>query len=361
MVQTQPSGASQVEAQPAVIDADIHAVVPGWQALLPYLSDHWRDYVTQTSFKGPIDTAYPPNAPTTARPDSQPETGPPGSSLDLLRQQVLDPWQVEIGILNCAYDVISVHNPDGALAMARAANDWLVDQWLDKEPRLRGSLVVPVQLPAMAAEEIDRLGGHPSIVQVFLPVATRELYGSRNYYPLFDAIARHDLVAAVQFGGAPGNAPTASGWQSTYLEEYVGMAQIFQSQILNMIVEGLFDRYPTLRVALVEGGFTWLPSLMWRMDKEWKGLRREVPWNRMLPSEYVRRHMRLTLQPLDEPPTTEQMLQVIDQMGSDDLLMFSTDYPHHHFDSPGDALPAGLPDELRRKIMAHNARAFYRF
>jgi hypothetical protein len=344
----------------AVIDCDLHNIVPGHQALLPYLSDHWRDYVTQTSFKGPVDTFYPPNAPTSAIPGSKPESGPPGSSLALLREQALDPWQTEIGILNCAYDVTSVHNPDGALAMARAANDWQITEWLEKEPRLRASLVVPAQLPAMAAEEIDRLGDHPGFVQVALPVASRELYGSRNYYPLFDAIARHDLVVGLHAGGAPGNPPTASGWQSYYIEEYVGVSQVFQSQILNMIVEGLFDRYPTLRVALIEGGFTWMPSLMWRMDKEWKGLRREVPWNRMLPSEYVRKHMRLTLQPLDAPPTTEQMHQIIEQMGSDELLMFSTDYPHLHFDTPEEAVPADLPDALRQKIMADNARAFYR-
>jgi predicted TIM-barrel fold metal-dependent hydrolase len=244
--------------------------------------------------------------------------------------------------------------------MASAVNDWQVAEWLEQEPRLRASLVVPVQQPEMAAREIDRLGDHPGFVQVYLPVRSRELYGNRIYYPLFEAIARHDLVVGLHFGGAPGNPPTASGWPSYYIEEYVGMAHVFQSQVLNMIVEGLFDRFPTLRVALLEGGWTWMPSLMWRMDKEWKGLRREVPWNRMLPSEYVRRHMRLSLQPLDEPPDTAQLLETIDQLGSDELLMFSTDYPHYHFDAPEEALPAGLPEPLQRKILFENARAFYR-
>ena len=112
------------------------------------------------------------------------------------------------------------------------------------------------------------------------------------------------------------------------------MAQVFQSQMLNLIVEGVFDRFPTLRVALIEGGLTWLPSLMWRIDKDWKGLRREVPWNTQLPSEYVREHMRFTLQPLDAPPDPHLLQMLIEQLGSDELLMFSTDYPHWHFDRP---------------------------
>lgn len=139
------------------------------------------------------------------------------------------------------------------------------------------------------------------------------------------------------------------------------MAQVFQSQLVSLIVEGAFDRFPTLRVAMIEGGFTWIPSLMWRFDKEWKGLRREVPWVRRPPSDYIRERVRFTTQPLDAPPTVEQFMHILDQIGSDDMLMFSTDYPHWRFDAPGEAFPLdGLPESTARKVMAENARAFYR-
>lgn len=354
------NGTTDNLAPPAVIDCDIHNTVPAIQALFPYLSDHWREYITQSAFRGPGDSAYPSGAPTSARVGTNPNGGPPGSDLSLLRQQVLDPWDVAIGILTCSYAIESIHNPDAAAAMASAVNDWQIAEWLDREPRLRASIVVPSQQPEMAAREIDRVSGHPGFVQVFLPVCSSMLYGNRHYLPLFEAAVRHDLTIGLHFGGAPGNPPTGAGWPSYYVEEYVGMAQVFQSQILNLIVEGVFDRFPTLRVACIEGGFTWLPALMWRMDKEWKGLRRETPWNKELPSEYVRRHMRFTLQPLDAPPDSAQMREIIEQLGSEDLLLFATDYPHWHFDTPEEAFPAGLPAGLRQKIMADNARAFYR-
>lgn len=344
-----------------IIDCDIHNVVPSVEALLPYLSTHWREYISQSGFKGPIDDAYPPGAPTSARPDTRPDSGgPPGSDLDLVREQVLDTWNLEYGILNCTYAVESLHNPDAATALASAVNEWQIAEWLEPEPRLRASLVAPSHYPEFAAQEIDRLGHQPGFVQVFLPVRSTIPYGNRRYHPIYEAAVRHDLVIGVHFGGSPGNPPTPTGWPSYYIEEYVGMAQVFQSQVISLIVEGVFDQFPTLRVALIESGFTWMPSLMWRLDKEWKGLRREVPWVKQLPSNYIREHIRLTTQPVDAPAEPDYLRQIITQLDSDELLMFSTDYPHWHFDTPGTALPIDLPPAFERKIMAENAREFYR-
>ena len=302
---------------------------------------------------------YPGGAPTSALPDTKPEDGPPGSDLELLREQTLDFWEADYGILNCAYWVQTVHNEYLAAALATAANDWQVEHWLDPEPRLRASLVVSSQNPLTAAQEIERMGDHPGFVQVLLPVRSLMPYGKRHYDPIFEAAVRHNLVVGIHYGGAAGIPPSPSGWFSTYIEEYAGAGQIFQAQVISLVTEGAFDRFPDLRVALIEGGFTWLPSVMWRIDKEWRGLRHITPWIRRLPSDYMRDHLRFTLQPMDAPPDPEQFLRMIGQLDSDDMLMFSTDYPHWQFDSPEEALPMGLPESLMKKILAENAREFY--
>ena len=139
------------------------------------------------------------------------------------------------------------------------------------------------------------------------------------------------------------------------------MASVFQSQLLSLVSGGIFDRYPNLRIVLLESGCTWLPSLMWRFDKDWKGIHREMPWVSRPPSDYIRDHIRLTTQPFDAPPDGDTLHDLIDQIGSDDLFLFATDYPHWHFDTPEDALPVGLSDNLTRKIMYNNAKNFYRF
>lgn len=345
----------------ATIDCDLHNTISSVEVLFPWLDDHWREYISQSGFKGPTDTAYP-RAPTSARPGTTPPTGgAAGSSLALMREQALDAWGTSIGILNCAYAVESLHNPDAEIAIARAVNEWQIAEWLDKEPRLRASIIVPSQQPHEAAREIDRVAGHPGFIQVFLPVRSAQPYGKRHYWPIFEAAVRHNLVVGLHFGGAPGNPPTAVGWPSYYIEEYAGMAQAFQSQVMSLIVEGVFDKFPTIRMTLIEGGFAWLPPFLWRLDKEWKGLRREIPWTRRLPSEYVRDHLRLTTQPLDLPNEPERVQRLFDQLGSDELLLFASDYPHWHFDTPQEAVPAGLSAIQRQQIMRENARRFYRF
>src|SRR5260221_13923053 len=99
-VASAPTRWGVIETGLAPVDADVHCVVPAVEALFPWLSDHWREYIEQSSFKGPFDTAYP-KGPTTQRPGTEPGPGKPaGSSLELLRAQALDPWGTDVAILN---------------------------------------------------------------------------------------------------------------------------------------------------------------------------------------------------------------------------------------------------------------------
>lgn len=338
------------------IDCDIHVDVRSVRALFPYLAEHWREYIYETSFKGPVDTSYPSGAETSATPDLRASR----IGLDVVRERALDPFETAIGILSCTYAVDSVRNPFAAAALATAVNEWLANDWLSQEPRLRGSIVVPIQDPILAAEEIDRVGGDGRFVQVLLPAHAEALYGNRRYYPVYEAALRHDLAIGLHFGGNPGSPPTAVGWPSYYVEEYVGMSHIFQSQVISLVTEGVFDRFPTLRVALIESGVTWLPSLMWRLDKEWKGLRREVPWVRRLPSEYIQEHMRLTTQPIDLPTNDDMLPAILDQLSADKMLMFASDFPHNHTPESPAAFLEQMSAASACRILRDNAAAFYR-
>ena len=154
------------------------------------------------------------------------------------------------------------------------------------------------------------------------------------------------------------NPPTSVGWGSYHIEDYVAQAQAFQTQLTSLIVEGVFARHPKLKMVMLESGFTWLPSYLWRLHKFWRGVRMETPWVDRAPLEIVRSNIRFSLQPVDAPPDPATLNRLFDHMQSDELLLFSTDYPHWQFD--GDAvLPEGISPDLVRKIMIDNPHATY--
>jgi predicted TIM-barrel fold metal-dependent hydrolase len=128
--------------------------------------------------------------------------------------------------------------------------------------------------------------------------------------------------------------------------------------VTSFICEGVFAKYPDLTVVLAESGFTWLPAHLWRLTKYWRGLRAEIPWVDRTPTEIARDHFRLTLQPVDAPPTAADFERLMEHMGSDKMLLFSTDYPHHQFDGNA-VLPEGLSPTLARKIMVDNPKNTY--
>src|SRR5438045_2619407 len=128
------------------------------------------------------------------------------------------------------------------------------------------------------------------------------------------------------------------------------------AHLTSLICHGTFERFPRLRVVLIEGGVCWLPGLIWRLDGNYKALRMEVPWVKRLPSEYVHDHVRLSTQPLERPSRTADLRAVLEVIGPE-LLLFATDYPHWDFDNPA-FLP--LKDEWAEQVLDTNARAWYR-
>jgi predicted TIM-barrel fold metal-dependent hydrolase len=298
-------------------------------------------------------------SPNAARADSWPPSGlPPGADLPFLREQLLDAWNVEYGILNCLVPAGSRDLAFGAVA-ARAINDWQIAEWLEPEPRLRASLVVPFEDGDLAAAEIDRLGDHPGFVQVLLTVRTSEPLGRRKYWKMYEAAVRHDLPIGIHFGGAGGNPITGAGWPSFYIEDHAGMAQSFQALMISLVCEGVFEQFPTLKIVLIEGGFAWLPPLMWRLDRSWRQLRAETPHVRRLPSEYIREHCWITTQPMEEPHKPAHFRDLLAHLDMNDRLLFATDYPHWDFDAPDQAIPVRLDPDLERAIMTENARRLY--
>jgi len=338
------------------IDCDVHPMVPGMRALTPYMDAFWADQVAERGITSLDPQSFPPNVPKTIRADWRDAKGRGADRVELLQDQAMARLGADRAILNPLYGVQLVFNEDMARAFTRALNDWTRAEWLDRDDRLRASIVLPMHSAEQAVEEIERLAPDRRFVQVLALVMGEVPLGRRQWWPVYEACLRHGLPFGIHAGSSYRHPQTSVGWTSWYLEEYAANQQGFQSTLASLITEGALTKFPDLRVVLLESGVTWLPAFLWRLQKVWKGVRFEVPWVDRPPAELVRDQVRLTVQPLDAPP--EAVERILEHLRSDEMLLWASDWPHWQFEGDA-AVPPGLPEALLPKLMRENPLATY--
>ena len=341
-----------------LIDTDVHEYLKRTDDLLPYLEPVWQRYITEFGWRT-LDVAngwpYAPTAP--KRTNWVLEDGTMATEVDKLAEHLFDEEGVSIAILNGLFHVSAMLGEyDFAKALASAYNDWQIENWLEKDRRLRGSIHVIAHDPEAAAYEIDRVADHPQIVQVFLPTVTDRQYGDPQYRPILEAAVRHDLVVALHHGG---HTRTVLGFPR-YFVEWHSMAapQAGMNQVMSLIFNGAFDKYPTLKVAVLETGVGWVPWFMGRLDQQYRELRTSVPWVKRLPSDHMRDSVRVSTQPMGEVKAKD-LVRIVEMSDSESMFMFSSDYPHYDADTGVQVLPASLPTELRDRVRYKNALETY--
>ncbi len=344
-----------------LIDVDVHNELRSDRDLLPYLPEPWHSRVAAGGIGIPHSGYYSPVG--TLRKDSVPPGGGiPGSDPEFMVKQLIEEHNVEYAVLTgILYNISASHDPDYAAVICSAYNDYLVEEWLGKHKAFKGAMIVSTQDPVLAAREIDRIGGHPDIVEVIISSAARAPLGQRQYHPIYEAAQRNGLPVAIHPGteGAGSTMPpTGAGYPTRYIEWHTCLPQVFMAHLVSLVCEGVFDKFPNLKFVLVEGGIAWLPHLMWRLDKNYKALRSQVPWLKKQPSKYIREHCYLTTQPIEEPENPKDLIQLFEMIDAENILMFSSDYPHWDFDSPAEVLKRLRP-EAREKIFYTNAKELY--
>ena len=188
----------------------------------------------------------------------------------------------------------------------------------------------------------------------------RAPFGQRQYHPIYEACERRGLRFAIHPGtdGMGVNVQPSPGYPTRYIEWHTCLSQRAQAHLVSLVCQGVFVRFPRLKFVFVECGIGWLPHVMWRLDKNYKALRNEVTWLTSLPSDYIKEHVRVTSQPVEEPPNDEQFLWLLEQMDAKRTLMLSTDYPHWDFDDPIAAF-ARVPDDYKHRIFHDTAAELY--
>ena len=209
----------------ATADCDIHPQRSNDKQLHPYLEKRWIEHMQmfgarprQAYQAGP---AYPKGQPNASRRDAwPPEGGRPGSSLRFMREQLLDQNNCVLGVLNPTGDNGQAYqNREFGAAVCHAMNEWVLNEWLIPEPRLKGSIVVPFEDPEAALAELELYAGDPRFVQVLMLNRTAEPAGQKRYWKLYEAAAAANLPIGVHAFGFGGHPSSGSGWPSYYIDE----------------------------------------------------------------------------------------------------------------------------------------------
>ena len=357
------AGAEQVQVR--VVDSDVHPT-PRYGELDPFIPEPYRTLFNQRKAMSGNPVYY--DAPDynhayAMRTDSFPDDGNfAGSDPGLTFRQLILEAGSDIAILGPLNGGGQTDEEEHVLA--QATNLWQDKCWLDSEnnwhKRYYGSIVAAIQMPDEAAREIEKWAGHPYMAQVLINAEPRPSWGHPMYDPVWAAATRHDIPVACHLGrGQHNELPMSPVGFMTYNHDLmVSYSMLAANQVASLIFDGVFDRFPTLKIVLIEHAFNWILPLMWRMDAVYKvrgpenGLKRK-------PSEYVKDHIWFTTQPLDYPEDKTELTSALEWMEADKLLLFSSDYPHWTFDDP-QWVAKHMPEQWREKIMYQNALELFK-
>ncbi|MBO0707082.1 MAG: amidohydrolase [Candidatus Dormibacteraeota bacterium] len=361
---TAPGWTGEPRTGVALVDCDVHQGTNKMEDLFAYLPRVYRRQAEEQGIRLPgsgyFNVARDANrTDLVEKNDRSRHDRQIGTTYEILRREHLDVWHVDYALLtgSTTYGATIVPDPDFAAAVVRAFNDWTLEHFAAKDPRLLVAIGVCVSDPALAVREIERLGDHPQVRAIMLPTGSPRPYGNRFFHPIWEACERHHLAVGIHpgnEGAGMAGPPTGVGYPTYYIETRMARPQMAMAHSVSFIAEGVFEKYPGLKVLIDECDQFWAVGLMWHMDADWKSLRDQTPWLKKLPSEYFREHIRVGSQPFMEPENHSQLAAMMEALHADQTLVFSSDWPHWDWDDPATTFD-GLSEALHRRIFAETA------
>ena len=351
------STSEQSSVAVSIVDCDVHPHVAAAE-MADCVPEPWRSrYFTRRYSE--VDTHpgiyYPPLH--GARLDAFPDSGGmPGSDPELLSRQLFVEAGIDIAVLVPLEPRTKLGQPQLENALYSGLNEHMARSWLgahNPHGRFRAAFrVCPYDVDG-AVREIRKWAGDPRFVEAYIVPEAEAPLGNPRFAPILEACAAQHLPIALHVYRSPGaHVLTPVGFPSFHLETFTQWPLVFMSHLASMIFGGVFDRLPELRILCVEGGFSWVAPFLWRIDRYWEKLGRELTGAQRRPSQYVE-NIRFTTQPLDEPPRGG-LYDMFDWLGAERVLLFASDYPHYDFDDPGWLQPH-FPAAAQHQIFAGNA------
>ena len=290
---------------------------------------------------------------------------PAGGREPLPRVAELDREGIDAAVLYPTQGLVipSVRDPQAAAAVCRVYNDWLADFCNASPSRLIGAAAAPLQDPEAAVIETRRAVEKLNMRAIFVRVTE---YGDRFFCdPELDPFWAEcqDLGVAIglhpgAFGGSWCAALLYRNHAVPALGQHLSFAFDAMYGLTAMVGFGILERFPRLKVAVLESGGGWIPHWMDRVD-HFTGVHPDDTKHLSLkPSEYFNRQCYISYDP------DEHTLPIMVDLIGEDRIIWATDYPHLDVTAPNTVEELvdnieSLPEATQRKIMGDNAVKLY--
>jgi predicted TIM-barrel fold metal-dependent hydrolase len=246
-----------------------------------------------------------------------------------------------------------------AVALCRAYNSFMHDEFTKRTSRLRAVALLPLQDPEAAARELRRAVRELGCVGAMLAADGAHLLGDACFTPIYEEAARLDTMLGVHASGSHLGGGGLELFPAFIQAHTCSHAFGQMRQLTSIVLEGIPERFPRLRIAFLEAGCGWAPYWIERMDEEYAKRASEAPLLQKKPSDYVRSG---TLYFSCE--AGERLLPQALKLVGDEQIVYASDYPHWDGSYPRSLAELRGREDLtgaqKRKVLADNARRLYK-
>ena len=339
-----------------VIDASVQ-VRPTTDELRGYLPEVWRERRLP-----PGERYYYPNPVGDYVRESYGANGIPGSDPELVTRHLFETLGVSRAVLLPRTLGLL---PDVTLlsAICSATNDWLADRWLSRDDpshRFLGTIRIAPGDAEGAVAEIDRWADHPGFVQIGIPLQSLALYGAPQFRSIWESAAAHGLPVALLADKETGVelAPTTAGWFRHFTAFAAYEPMTIMNHMTSFMVNGVLDELSDLRLVFADGGYDLCAPLIWRLDKDYRPMRADMPWMKRPPSAYIAEQIRFIARRLEGPEDDATLAEWLEMAGAEHTLVYGSSYPSWDLLRP-DAAFATVDAAVRGRILNGNAAGLY--
>jgi uncharacterized protein len=237
--------------------------------------------------------------------------------------------------------------------LAWAYSRWLTEEVLPDSPHIRTMIYLPMNQPSECVRFVEQFGADPGVVGFMVTSARYRPVHANEYMPLYAALEERGLP--LSFHAIYHQQERMFEGMNRFLSVHA-LGFIFYNLVhmTNMVINGIPERFPKLKLLWIESGLAWIPFLMQRLDNEYMMRSSEAPLLRKLPSEYMR-EMYYSSQPI-ENNDLELLEMTLRKINAETQLLFSSDYPHWDFNLPSTIYDLPFLDETaKRRILGQNA------